>query len=188
MAGEARGAEAAGLALRAHRSAQGGRGSGYDVLCSFHGGAGLFHGGREPSWQPCRLAWEPAFFLFPGPAPVSTPDAIDRYTRWKQRDPQSARDFLRASNAGIQRLLAAVTPAEAADAMTACRGLGIRVGEAIGVDAWISAPPGSDPSWCKAAGAGNELGILAVPRGSKPPAAPGLEPVVPSPEGVTWDP
>jgi phosphomevalonate kinase len=187
LSGEARGTEAARLALQAHRRAQGGRGSGYDVLCSFHGGLGLFRGGNEPSWQPCRLAWEPVFFLFPGPAPVSTPDAIGRYTGWKRQDPRAARDFLRESNAGIQRLLAAPAAREAAAAMAACRELGIRLGDAIGVDARISAPPRSEASWCKAAGAGNELGILAVPRGSEPPAAAGLERVVPSPEGVTWE-
>src|SRR4030042_1902847 len=38
-------------ALAAHRRAQGGRGSGYDVLASFHGGAGLFAGGGRPPRQ-----------------------------------------------------------------------------------------------------------------------------------------
>ncbi len=187
MSAAARGAEAERLALAAHRLSQGGRGSGYDVLCSFHGGMGLFHGGKKPTWEPCRLPWEPVFFLFPGPAPVSTPQAIGRYEQWKGRNPGAAADFLRESNAKVGALRAARTDGEAAAALIACRDLAVTLGAAMGVEARIPAPSGCDPDWCKAVGAGNELGVLVVPRGSTLPEAPGLERVSPSEKGVMWE-
>ncbi len=54
------------MAVAAHRSAQGGAGSGYDVTVSWFGGFGLFVGGAEPTWQPSG-ADLPRLALFPGP-------------------------------------------------------------------------------------------------------------------------
>jgi phosphomevalonate kinase len=183
----ARGPEAARLALRAHRAAQGGRGSGYDVMCSFHGGLGIFRGGAEPAWRPCAVSWRPAFALFAGPAPVSTPAAIRRYTEWKARAPAGAREFLRASNAALLSFTAARTAEEARDCLSACRDLGIRLGDEIGVEARIPAPAGIDPAWCKSIGAGNELGLLALPSSVRLPAAAGLTPMGQSAGGVAWE-
>ena len=100
----ARGLEARMLAMRAHRRAQGGRGSGYDIVTSFHGGTGLFRGGADPGWDPCALSGDPRVLIFAGPAPVSTADAVSCYGRWKERNPGAARDYLQESTTPSFRL------------------------------------------------------------------------------------
>jgi len=175
------------LATRAHRMAQGGRGSGYDVHCSFHGAMGLFHGGQEPSWEPCRLRWDPAIFLFSGPASVSTPDAVGRYAEWKQRDARAAREFLEDSNRCVREFLRADSAAQAAARLDACRRLGVAIGRAIGVPASVAAPPGFDASACKALGAGNELGACLVSAERAPDTAPpGVERALIAERGIVW--
>ncbi len=75
----------AGRALQAHRSWQNGRGSGYDVLSSAYGGAGLFTGGLKPAWEP--LQWPDVFdcWIIKGPGAVSSSHAVDCYKVWKQK-------------------------------------------------------------------------------------------------------
>lgn len=69
-------------ALRAHRRWQKGRGSGYDVLSSIKGGAGIFHGGKVPEWTPLTWPSELKFWLIRGPAPVNSSDAVKKYRSW----------------------------------------------------------------------------------------------------------
>ncbi len=151
-------------ALAAHRRAQGGRGSGYDVLASFHGGVGLFTGGRRPSWRPLRLPWLEPLYLFHGAHSLSTPVAIDRYFDWRRREPRQAQRFLEESNRQVEHFARAASRREALICLRRCRELGLRLGEAIGVPAEL-APPGASlrngvsAEDCKALGAGNELGL-----------------------------
>lgn len=175
--------DAASLSVQAHRRAQGGRGSGYDVLASFHGGAGLFHGGAQPSWEAAALPEGCELSLFPGPAPVSTAEAVGRYQRWKEQSPGPARDFLEESNAAVRAFCGARSLQEGRRSFDACRRIGIQLGEAIEVPAEISAPAGLDPDWCKAIGAGNELGVCLVA------AAPGfaVKRVHASDKGLAWE-
>jgi mevalonate kinase len=154
------------LAVGAHRRAQGGAGSGYDVSCSFRGGMGVFHGGPVPVWEPCRLWEEPIVCLFPGPSPVSTSEAIRRYALWKDSNPGGARSFLEESNRNVLEFIRARTAAEAERHLRACRELGVNLGRAIAVSAEIETPRGFDAAWCKALGAGNELGACLLPAGS----------------------
>jgi phosphomevalonate kinase len=187
--------ELAQLAVRAHRKAQGGAGSGYDAMCSYHGGLGLFHGGAAPTWEPRLLAWEPEVALFAGPEPVGSSGAASRYRAWKARDPGSAAAFLEESNIRVLEFIRAPSATAAVSKLEACRKLGIRVGEAIGVPARIEAPAGLDPRTCKAVGAGCELGAcLLAPGGPADPAvrnsasdSEGFERVRISSEGVAWD-
>ena len=72
-------------ALRAHRSWQGGRGSGYDILSSAQGGAGHFTGGHIPTWSPLRWPERLNGWIIKGPGSVNSPQAIDRYRAWKQK-------------------------------------------------------------------------------------------------------
>ena len=160
-----------GLAVRAHRLAQGGRGSGYDVTCSFHGGAGIFQGGAEPSWKPCSIPGDPDVYLYSGPRAVATSEAVGRYEAWKKDNPAQAREFLDASNAALLAFTRAGSMGEAAHSFAACRKIGIELGEAIGVPAQLKIPAGLDPAWCKAVGAGNELGACLLPRGAAAPQA-----------------
>jgi len=183
----ARDAAATGIALAAHRAAQGGIGSGYDVLCSFHGGLGVVRGGERPSWEP----WVPSLPLdvavFPGTAPVATPGAVRRYRAWKEGDPVSARDFLRESNARVAAFLAADTDADRLAALAAYRGLCVALGDAIGVPARIGVPDGVDAARCKTLGAGNELGVCLLADGGAP-LPPTLLPAPLAATGVAWSP
>ena len=161
------GAAEAVLALRGHRAAQGGRGSGYDVLCSWHGGTGIFRGGETPSWEARSLAAGLRLCLFPGPAAVQTTGAVLRYAAWKKGNRFAARDFMEESNKRVLAFLDAGSSAETAARWSACRELGIQLGEAIGVPAAITPPAGIDPALCKSIGAGNELGVFLVPDGEE---------------------
>ncbi|MGA2380714.1 MAG: hypothetical protein ABSG85_15555 [Spirochaetia bacterium] len=184
----ARGLEARMLAMRAHRRAQGGRGSGYDIVTSFHGGTGLFRGGADPGWDPCALSGDPRVLIFAGPAPVSTADAVSCYGRWKERNPGAARDYLQESNNAILSFVRAGSAAQALPWLGTCRKLGIELGRSIGVPADLPVPPGLDPHWCKALGAGNELGLCLLPPGAQmPPDHGGLRVVPRADTGVTWE-
>jgi phosphomevalonate kinase len=166
LAGDGPPAPAAVLraALTAHRRAQGGQGSGYDVLASFHGGVGLFVGGERPEWRPLRLPWLEPLYLFPGDRSLSTPEAIVRYRDWRRREPEQSRRFLEDSNRHVEDFACAASRREARGFLRRSRELGLRLGEAIGVTAAL-APPGQAAAGslrsedCKALGAGNELGL-----------------------------
>jgi phosphomevalonate kinase len=190
VAGETRPrmSEVPGLALKAHRLSQGGRGSGYDVFTSFHGGSGLFRGGAAPAWEPRALNDDFDVLLFAGPAPVSTAESVSRYSLWKERNPGAARDFLRESNSAILSFVESARAEDARKWLGACRGLGIALGRSIGVPADIAVPAGLDPPWCKSLGAGNELGLCLVPRGAHLPAdLPGVRRVRRAETGATWE-
>jgi len=176
------------LAIRAHRRSQGGAGSGYDVSCSFHGRMGVFHGGTLPRWEPCHLWEDPVVCLFPGPSPVSTSEAIRRYTHWKKSNPDDARRFLESSNRRVREFVHARTAAEAERHLRACRELGVSLGRAIGVSAEIATPRGMDSAWCKALGAGNELGACLLPAGSAaPPPGREIQAVDAAQWGILWE-
>jgi len=178
------------LALAAHRSAQGGgRGSGYDVCCSFYGGWGLFRGGASPSWEPHDPSISVRVHLFRGPTPVSTQNAIQSFLQWKKRNREAAEHFVDESDANVRAFLAADNPGEASAAFRRARETGINLGDEIGVQARIPAPAGVDPQLCKSLGAGNELGAyLQVPGAPEPPAALGLSLAQVASSGITWQP
>jgi len=179
--------EAPGLALQAHRRAQAGRGSGYDVFTSFNGGSGIFRGGASPTWEPRAAGVDLEVLLFPGPAPVSTAESVSRYFEWKERNPGPAGEFLLESNRSILSFVRADSPSDACTWLGACRKLGIELGRSIGVPAELPVPAGLDPLWCKSVGAGNELGLCLLPRGAPLPAdAPGARLVQRAETGVTW--
>lgn len=173
----------AAIALQAHRAAQDGRGSGYDVLCSWHGGSGRFSGGKAPSWTPAPLPAGIRLALFAGPAPVRTADAVILYADWKRRNPAAACHFLEESNKRVSSFIAAVSADEAAARWALCRDLGVELGDAVGVPAGMPVPRGVDPGLCKAVGAGNELGVCLLPAGVETL----LDPVSISSEGLQWE-
>ena len=177
-----------GLALNAHRLAQGGRGSGYDVFSSFHGGTGLFRGGAFPSWEPRALPCDLGVLLFAGPAPVSTSESVSRYSQWKERNPGPARDFLRESNNSILSFVDSATTEDARKWLGACRRLGLELGRSIGVPAARPIPAGLDPDWGKSRGAGNELGLCLAPRGGQLSTdVPGVRRVRRAETGTVWE-
>jgi phosphomevalonate kinase len=182
---------AARLALLAHRRAQGGRGSGYDVYASLYGGLGCLVGGAEPSWQAVDLPWLPPLYIFPGPSSVSTPNSLEHYERWKNCDPAGWRNFLEESNHSIRRFLQAEDWVQARKAFAASKELGLRLGERIGVSAALDAPDSLAPQLYKAIAPRNEMGNNMTKSQPQEPGAldagsPALEPVALSPEGVRW--
>lgn len=177
------------VAVAAHRHAQGGRGSGYDVTASWYGGFGLFVGGDRPRWEPANPRILPDLALFAGPQAVKTVGSIALYRQWKEDAPGAARDFLDASNAAVQTFLRAQTPAALQAAWEQTRILGRNLGQQIGSSADLEVPGGLDPqTFVKALGAGNETGLAAAfPPGFPQPLPPGLTPLVPSQEGLRWE-
>jgi phosphomevalonate kinase len=174
---------AARLSLLAHRRAQGGRGSGYDVFASLYGGLGCLTGGADPSWQSVEIPWLPPVYLFRGPASVSTPNSVGHYERWKAANRGLWRSFLEESNSHVRRFLQADGWSAAQQVFGAARELGLSLGERIGVSARIEAPESLDPQRLKALGAGNEVGVYLA---EKIPDEPALEPVLLAREGVSW--
>jgi phosphomevalonate kinase len=176
------------LAIAAHRRAQDGVGSGYDVTASLNGGMGLFRGGASPTWEACALAWGPVLLSFAGARAVITQRSVRRYEQWKARNPGPAREFLADSNAVIRAFIAASSGRAAAPWFERSRRIGLALGEAIGVPASLEPPAGLDPAWCKALGAGNERGICLAPSdapGSTDDAS--WQRIVVAREGIRWE-
>ncbi len=119
-------------ALRAHRAAQGGRGSGYDVAASTYGGAGLFHGGGEPRFErgPGAPAPPAELFMILGDRPLATAPAVARYLEWARARPAECARHRRLSDAIVRR---AMRTGRWAEAFRAGRRATRWLGEAIGV-------------------------------------------------------
>lgn len=196
-------------AIAAHRSAQGGRGSGYDVATSTLGGMVLFRGGTAPHARRVELPWLPPFSLFSGTAAVATRGAVARYEEWRGKHENRARRFLARSNTLISSFVESDSWNEARPHLDEYRRLTRELGEEIGVSARIeppaepamrpgdadASPRGGDGPFFKAVGAGNELGVLFNQRstaaGDCDPrsGAPGHSELVPvqiAQEGLRW--
>jgi len=171
------------IAVAAHRHAQGGAGSGYDVTVSWYGGAGLFRGGLLPQWEAAQAAVLPPLGLFAGPEAVKTVGSIARYRAWKGADPDAARDFFDASNAAVRALVSAASPSAWCEAWRQARDVGLDVGQRIGSDARLEPPEGQAPdTLVKALGAGNETGVAVVQNDWT-----NLTRLDLSPEGLRWE-
>ncbi len=176
------------VSLAAHRSFQGGTGSGYDLAASVYGGIGRFEGGERPSLKPMTPAWLPTPILFKGTSPVKTPAAVARYSTWKQANPRAAEEFLQRSNECVEGFLAADDWKEAKAWLESAKELGLSLGKQIGVPAEISPPPPFQDSAAKAVGAGDELGIILAETRELPGTLPlSFTPLVLAREGVRID-
>jgi phosphomevalonate kinase len=180
------------IAVAAHRSAQRGAGSGYDVSASFFGGFGLFTGGATPSWTPLDSSVLPWMAVFAGPKAVKTTSSIALYRAWQAQEPHAAGAFVEQSNAAVKTLAPCRAWPELREAWRTCRTLGADLGEVLGSSAQLalppSFPPDSDSVFYKALGAGNETGLAAGEAGvfgSRLPEM--LEPVQLAPEGLLWE-
>lgn len=159
-------------ALRAHRAAQGGRGSGYDVAASTYGGAGLFHGGAEPRYRRVTGSAAPpaALFMILGDRPLATPPAVARYLDWARRRPAECARHRRLSDAIVRRAVRTGRWAEAFRAgRRATRWLGDAIGvpvEPAGLRARLERAAAAGYAG-KPAGAGGELAVCAPATGAQ---------------------
>lgn len=166
-------------ALMAHRHFQGGRGSGYDVYTSAHGGAGLFRGGISPTWEKIRWPEEIGGCFLRGSSPVSSPVAVDLYTRWAGQFKEQAGKLRTRMTHTLIEFLHYLDTQGNSDRVFSLLGeygrLGIQLGEAIGVPARPHLPHelGQDilegtraGTAVKCVGAGNELTLLLYRTGS----------------------
>jgi len=178
-------------AVAAHRLAQGGAGSGYDVTASFFGGLGLFTGGEFPAWQPLKAENLPWMATFAGPQVVKTTRSIDLYRSWQALKPGEAGEFLEHSNEAVRALSRSAGWDSLRSAWSECRQLGWNLGDAVGSPARVVVPqifPTPEQVFYKSLGAGNETGLACGPRESFPKALPeGLEEVHVAREGVVWE-
>lgn len=173
------------VAVAAHRHAQGGAGSGYDVTVSWFGGFGLFIGGSQPRWEPADPTLLPPLALFAGPEAVRTVGSISRYRTWKDAHRGAAQDFLDASNAAVRGIVSSRSWADLRASWDLAKELGLDLGRQIGSDASLTAPDGLEHAFVKALGAGNETGLVA---GDLPcPLPDEFTPLTVSPEGLRWE-
>ena len=179
-------------ALAAHRSAQGGRGSGYDVAASIWGGVTRFSGGSLPAVCRHRPPALPVLYRVTGTRPLATPGAVARYEQWCRRATVLADDFRRRSRDTVEQFVAASDATGCCVAIRAggalLRWLGDRIGVAV-------EPPELRArlerlracGWAaKPVGAGGELGIAAAPAGLEPPTAPHVAPLELATDGLRW--
>ena len=119
-------------ALAAHRSAQGGRGSGYDVAASVWSGVVHFTGGNLPAVCRHRPSVLPRLYLIAGTQPLATPGAVARYEQWCRCAPALADEFRRRSRDTVEQFVAATDAAECCVAIRTggelIRWLGVRIG------------------------------------------------------------
>ena len=175
-------------AVLAHRAAQGGRGSGYDVAASSFGGLGLFQGGVFPVWTKLDETPFPPFVLFPGPEAVKTVSSISAWNTWKSQEPENFYFFLDQSNRAVQELARPSEWVQRRQAWERCKSLGIAIGEAIGRSAVLTSPFSDNEIFVKALGAGNETGLaIGFPLENFSPLPPHVEPFCLSSEGIRFE-
>ena len=157
------------LALKAHRAFQRGRGSGYDVAASIFGGAGILTGGKCPRWRGINLPEEEPFYLVKGDKAVSTVDAIEAFTRWRNTEPENFEKFCAMSNRRISVFGKSPSRDDLRRAFRGCRWLGKWIGKKINFPA--EGPClrerlkryAKEGCLVKALGAGSEIGIVWGP-------------------------
>ncbi|MBD3418936.1 MAG: hypothetical protein GF398_02340 [Chitinivibrionales bacterium] len=91
-------------AVKAHRTAQFGKGSGYDVACSIYGGVAIFCGGLEPQVQQLPHAHLPPFKLVCAPDPIKTVSAIKLLEDWRNVHREDWRTYAARSNGLVMHL------------------------------------------------------------------------------------
>lgn len=153
-------------AFRAHRLFQGGRGSGYDVYTSASRRICLYRNGSSPSIEPLDLTFLPDLYLYHSPASTSTIRGVDLYGRWKRSHPGEWSGFTARSEQLIRDFMKCRTWEEGYRIVQSAAGLGLGLGEAIGLSAEAAVPDAvrrcSGTVW-KASGAGNELTLIFSP-------------------------
>ncbi len=162
-------------ALCAHRDFQGGLGSGYDVYAAYHGGAGLFTGGINPSWAPIRWPKGIMGYLLRGESQVRSPAALRRYTCWAAEFRDKAAAFRKRSDEAVMALSRQLAVGgNGNEVFSLIRELGrlsAALGEAIGIPSRPRIPKGlnlreGSDVVLKCVGAGDELVLILFREGA----------------------
>ena len=161
----------ANAAVVAHHQTQKEKGSGYDIITSCYGLAGIFTGGNKPQWSVLNSD-HPLFlvklYTFAGPQEVDSRQAVKRYQQWRSQHSEEAAQFFTRSQELLYGLQNSRNEEHFLRRITELRLLSTELGEQIGVESWISPPTAFyERSAWKGSGAGNELGMLFLSNNSK---------------------
>jgi len=151
------------LANRAHRAAQGGRGSGADVAAAVHGGVVCYRRrDGEVIVQPLDLPTEVELIVFSTGTPSSTVDHVRALEAYGAQQPEPCRTRLTALGDAAAHFIAACVDDDARRAIAAARAANsvlAALGQEIGL-------PIVTPSLAAAATLAEELGGAAKPSGA----------------------
>ena len=146
-----------------------GRGSGYDIFTSYHGGLGLFRGGRRPTWQALPDLRLPPARLYAGARAVASGGAVASFEAARRQQP----DAVSACLDQARRLVLAMAAGRLGlwTGLRQARQLGLELGDLIGVPARLWPDFDQPTRYAKALGAGNELGLLLCHGDQSSPSA-----------------
>lgn len=169
-------------AIEAHRRSQGGKGSGYDIATSLHGGIGIFTGGKIPSWHSIKNFILSSFYLFQGEKPVKTLNAIQSYRKWREKE--NSNIWLDKVNALVNSFENEPNENFLISILRQAEILGKTLSKEIGVSAELSFHDRrwDSPSLIKALGAGNETFLFY-----NPPQDEVFTPIFMAREGLRWE-
>lgn len=154
-------------AFHGHRRFQGGKGSGYDVAASVHGGVGVFtaasagKGAASPGWDPAPpsvLNIATNLRVYSGPAPQSTQSAAKAFLELREKNPAEIATLAARHAEALAIFLGEQSESTQLEAAASLRETALAVGAAIGCPADIPEPP-EPRKFYKASGAGKELGF-----------------------------
>jgi phosphomevalonate kinase len=149
------------LCVDAHRFAQGGKGSGYDVAASLFGGVGIFTGGSVPQWEPLGGGALKGVRLRSGRKPVSSSGAAGSFDEARKKNGKAFEELRRRNDGLIEAFRGADRFEAWIELLKEARNIGIEVGKLVGVNADLYLDSaagfrGVEGFW-KASGAGDEL-------------------------------
>lgn len=151
------------IAHEAHKSFQGGQGSGYDIFTSFHGGIGLFSGGGIPEYERILLSWLPDIYVRSFDMPVRSGSAVGAYNAWKIQQPEAYASFFQSSNRTAKSFARSSSWMDGEKHLLQAKHTGLQLGDAIGVSAETPHMSELPDGVVKSLGAGNETAAYFSP-------------------------
>ena len=152
------------LSMRAHRAAQGGRGSGGDVAAAFFGGVIAYSrpGGDRPAVRPLPAILPAELVVFGAGEPIATVDHLQAVERLEARDPEVHARRLREIAEAADAFIAAHEGSDARALIDAV----FRSHQALDALGRAADLPIVTPALAAAASAALELGGAAKPSGA----------------------
>ncbi|UER67835.1 phosphomevalonate kinase [Borrelia sp. BU AG58] len=150
--------------LEAYRYAQGGMGSGYDIVTSIFGGVVQFKGGNIPTYKFLKKMDLSDFYLMQGSKGVKTTSAIIKYGEHRA----SLIDFIESMNNVMREIVPSSSNSYSCflSSLEKAKKIGLEIGKRIGVSADLPLNLAYLENECaliKALGAGNETFLVHKP-------------------------